>query len=368
MHTGKWLPTGFNLFLALLLIVSCEKQNDLPAPASTTPQTKTTDGLVPMPSPVFVVWFRRDNIPSALTNFQGRFGGWSFVIGSKGYIGGGTAVTTNSKLSTAKNVFSFDTATKAWSQNATPPSVVTGGEGAFAIGNNGYVLTGSEDVTQYTYAYSALNNSWSPKAPLPGIPRYYAVGVAIDGKGYIGGGAYQPGLGLNFNNWTQYDPVADRWTEKARLPNEPTYGGVAFVSSGGTGGKAYLCGGYDNEGRLSKALWQYDPATDQWTQKTNFPGSGRAWAVGMNTTNAGFITTGWDGSKTLADVWRYNFATDTWGTEPNIPYTAPIQGLNGARQHAFGFGIGNIIYICGGLSGIDNTSARADLWSLGIPN
>lgn len=359
--------TGLLLSLAVLLIVACEKQN-APATSQSATNQKTIAGFGVQPPPVFVVWLRRDNIPSALSNFKGRFGGWSFVIGGKGYIGGGTAVTTNGDQSVGRNVFAYDTVTQSWSQQATPPSEATGNEGAFAIGASGYIVSGSGSNTQNNYQYNSLANTWTLRAPLPGAARQYSFGVATAGKGYIGGGANKPGLGLNIKDWMQYDPATDHWTAKAQFPGEPTYGAAAFASSPDAGGKAYFCGGYDNEGRLRADLWQYDPATDQWTQKTSLPGSARAYAVGMNTTTAGFISTGWSNAGTLADVWQYNFSTDTWGTEPNIPYAAPIVGLNGARLAGFGFGIGNTIYIGGGLSDNSIPDARADLWSLAIPN
>jgi len=104
----------------------------------------------------------------------------------------------------------------------------------------------------------------------------------------------------------------DAWTRKANYPGKTAYGATAFSSSYGTGDKGYLAGGVDNAG---------------------------------------------------------DFVANTWGSEPNIPYTAPIVGLNGARYAAFGFGIGNIIYIGGGESTQgEPASARADFWALPLPN
>jgi|GEM_PF-2719939 len=353
-----------NLLLAATLIVACEKQSDPTTSKSATNQ-KTTDGIGPVPPPVFVAWIRRDNIPSALTNFKGRFGAWSFVIGGKGYVGGGTAVNTNGSPSSGRNVYSYDTLIQSWAQQATPPSVVAGNEAAFAIGNYGYVLDGQDDTTQFNYQFNSLTNTWAPKRPMSSMCRFNATAVSAGGKAYIQGGAFIPS-GVIFNSLLEYDPVADHWTYKAPFFGTATYGGSGFASPDS---KAYFCGGKSGSDTYSKELWQYDPTTDHWTQKTNLPGSARAYAVGMTTTTAGFIATGYDGTNTLADVWKYNFATGTWGSDPNIPYNSPIVGLNGSREKGFGFGIGKTIYIGGGLSSDNDwNTARADFWSLAIPN
>src|SRR6185503_18531721 len=50
-------------------------------------------------------------------------------------------------------------------------------------------------------------------------------------------------------------------------------------------------------------------AQDTWTQKADFGGTGRAYAVGFSIGSKGYIGTGSSNGK---DFWEYDPATDTW--------------------------------------------------------
>ena len=45
-----------------------------------------------------------------------------------------------------------------------------------------------------------------------------------------------------------------------------------------------------------KDFWEYDPATNTWTQKADFGGTARTNAVGFSIGSKGYIGTGNDGS------------------------------------------------------------------------
>ena len=55
---------------------------------------------------------------------------------------------------------------------------------------------------------------WTQKAAFPGTSRHLAVAMAVDGKGYFGTG-YDGTDRLN--DFWEYDPVANSWTQKADL-------------------------------------------------------------------------------------------------------------------------------------------------------
>src|SRR5438045_7987523 len=85
-----------------------------------------------------------------------------------------------------------------------------------------------------------------------------------------------------------------------------------------------------------KDFWEYDPATDTWTQKADFGGVARNRATGFSINGKGYIGTGWDGSF-RKDFWEYDPATNTWTLKADFGGTA--------RYSAPGFSIGNKGYV-----------------------
>jgi N-acetylneuraminic acid mutarotase len=111
------------------------------------------------------------------------------------------------------------------------------------------------------------------------------------------------------------------------------------------GGKAYIGVGFVMAGATltyRKDFWEYDPATDSWTQKADFGGVGRYNAVGFSVGNKGFIGTGISATGVRKDFWQYDVTTNSWIQRLDIP--------GAAREQAFAFAIGNRGYIGGGYS------------------
>ena len=54
--------------------------------------------------------------------------------------------------------------------------------------------------------------------------------------------------------------------------------------------------GRDGMVQFRKDFWEYDPAANTWTQKADFGGTARYYAVGFSIGSKGYIGTGWDGS------------------------------------------------------------------------
>ncbi|MGB8492147.1 MAG: galactose oxidase, partial [Bacteroidales bacterium] len=74
------------------------------------------------------------------------------------------------------------------------------------------------------------------------------------------------------------------------------------------GGKGYLATGGQTSG---VETWEYNPAQDLWTEKTNFEGSARTDAVGFVLDNRGYVTTGKSSNYYFDDI---------WGFDPNAAY------------------------------------------------
>jgi N-acetylneuraminic acid mutarotase len=150
------------------------------------------------------------------------------------------------------------------------------------------------------------------------MARTGAVGFSIGNKGYIGTGCTELNSSVTtyVKDFWEYDPVADTWTQKADFGGGFTNAAAGFS----IGNKGYVGTGSHityTDGNVVqtgiKEFWQYDPATDTWTQKADFGGSERELAKGFSIGNKGYI--GWGqntGYSSLKEFWEYNPATDTW--------------------------------------------------------
>jgi N-acetylneuraminic acid mutarotase len=117
-----------------------------------------------------------------------------------------------------------------------------------------------------------------------------AVAFTIQGKGYVGTGSGAGGTGKDF--W-EYDPASDSWTQKADLVGSP----VSYATGFALNGKGYIGSGVVfGNGDFLKTFYEYDPALDKWTRKADFPGFAVDQAVGFSIGDLGYIGMGlrWD--------------------------------------------------------------------------
>ena len=69
-------------------------------------------------------------------------------------------------------------------------------------------------------------------------------------------------------------------------------GAVGF----GTDTKGYIGTGYDGVNKLND-FYEYDPVADTWSQISDFGGSARFGAVAFAINNSGYVGTGYDGKR-----------------------------------------------------------------------
>jgi N-acetylneuraminic acid mutarotase len=271
----------------------------------------------------------------------------SFGIGGKGYIG----LDAIGK----SEWWEYDTLGGTWTQKASFPGASRLDMVGFAIGNNGYAGTGDFGGTFFSdfWQFDPVANSWTKKADFGGGARAKAVGFGIDSKGYIGTGTtdLNSPSGYKKDFW-EYDPIGDVWTQKKDFGGSPRYGAVGLV----LGTKGYVGTGWDTTvaGGRRKDFWQYDPATDLWSQKADFGGGTRISALGFGIDGKGYLGTGLtDGSSfTSSDIWQYDTLADSW--------TRVADFAGGARTGAAGFAIGHMGYAGTGYDA--NSIAHNDLW------
>jgi N-acetylneuraminic acid mutarotase len=144
----------------------------------------------------------------------------------------------------------------------------------------------------------------------------------------------------------EYNIASNTWSQKANFPGTARRDATSFVMNG----KGYICFGYNGSSFLSD-IWEYNYNSDTWTQKANFPGPARAAAVSFVIGKKAYVGTGAGNSAYLTDFWCYDQDLDTWTQKASLP------GVG--RRFASGFALQNYGYIG---TGWDGSNDLKDFW------
>jgi PKD repeat protein len=201
--------------------------------------------------------------------------------------------------------------------------------------------------------YDPVANQWTQLANVPGPARGYAVGFALGGKGYIGGGISGCG-GIGLNDFYSYNPSTGKWDTIAPCPAKGCgQQAVAFA----IGNYGYVGTG-DSVGSTSvpqKDFWRYDPSSNTWTRMADFGGGVRGGASGFATCDKGYIGLGYNNSSQSVvenDFWQYDPVKNSW---------TQIANFGGvARQVAPSFVINKSCFVTLGVAG--NNATQTDIW------
>ncbi len=252
----------------------------------------------------------------------------SFVIGNYAYIGTGYDGTNRLNdfwlYDANANYWTQKASLPATGGSYTlQPNGLYGRSSAvgFAIDTLGYITTGYDGYNRLndTWQYSATLNKWTPKAAFAGTARYDAVGFSVSHLGYV-----SCGFDGNYDKdlW-EYTPATDSWIQRPSLGGSKRSGAVAFVYNN----KAYVCTGTNNNVEVSD-FWVFDGATKTWSQLRDIANTStdnyddlyttivrdNAVAFVMNNSKGvpkAYLTVGQNGSY-LLKTWEYDFATDLW--------------------------------------------------------
>jgi N-acetylneuraminic acid mutarotase len=223
-----------------------------------------------------------------------------FSINGKGYF---------ASYGPTHHFWEYDPQNDSWIQRADYPGAIVG-SASFSIGSKGYIVTGSYSRLLWEYdgdTASSTYDTWTQKAPFPpAAGRYAGVAFSIGKKGYLGtgtnGNTYQKDL------WEWDGDTAsttyNTWSQKAPMPGVPRAQAVGFS----IGNKGYIGTGLDIDANINlNDLWEWDQATDTWTQMPDLPGPGRQAAVAFSIGNLGYIGTGYGGylQPNLIDFWEF---------------------------------------------------------------
>lgn len=188
--------------------------------------------------------------------------------------------------------------------------------------------------TNYGSLYKLAGGNWSIQSRIPfqsWLFTGYYQGLSANNKIYI----------LSSYQSFMYDPDTDVWQSIARLPIE------SGSSNGGTtlNGKAYVI-------TTDKSLWEYNPETDKWTLKTQYPGNlGDHLAAFSYKEKIYFGISSISQEATLLvdkRLWSYDLASDKWISMEEFPVDHIYGGL-------FYFFLKDYLYVGMENSGISNT-------------
>jgi N-acetylneuraminic acid mutarotase len=242
--------------------------------------------------------------------------------------------------------------------------------GTCQIDNVGYMIGGSKYAmtvgpgTSYNdvLTYNLNSNTWANNnlAPYPAEFIQDFCTFAVNGKIYAMPGretyANVPGIPTT-NRVFEYDPAANKWTQKASFPGSKRLRSSGFVLND----KIYVFGGFGpnalNEEIPFGDLWEYTPATDTWLRKADFTGTTVIFPAIFTYNNKAYIFGGTHPqSLDTKEFWEYDQQHDSWTA---IPLNEDIS----KRFRTTYFTIGSKGYMLGGCYNI-MTGLGWDLWEL----
>ncbi|HTJ12908.1 MAG TPA: kelch repeat-containing protein [Dinghuibacter sp.] len=192
------------------------------------------------------------------------------------------------------------------------------GSVAFTVGDTGYISTGFDGQYYYNdlWAYDPAGNAWSEKDTFPGPRRALGVAFATQNFGYVGGGWNASGLYgsvLYFNDFYQYSPATNAWTQIGSMP-VPGNAGRKFAVAFGFGDPydiGGVLGGTDGQ-YVYKDFYVWNEKSMSWSADNDYPGPKRQGAVSWTYNSAktgyqAYVVTGTgDNNTNLTDFWRYS--------------------------------------------------------------
>ncbi|QIP13108.1 hypothetical protein G8759_10955 [Spirosoma aureum] len=167
---------------------------------------------------------------------------------------------------------------------------------------------------------------------------YYAVAFAKDATGKTVFSKEFAGFQTKFGQRGNWRQLANLPTQRAYVFNPMfTINGKVYVGSQSTG--------TSSEYYYFKQLYEYDPATNLWTQKKDFPGSGRTETTVAVLNNKAYILFGTNKGSYTPDAWEYDPSGDSWRQLSNPPATKTGgQGIYNQQAGGIPFVYNNRVY------------------------
>ncbi|MFV0522241.1 MAG: Kelch repeat-containing protein [Mangrovibacterium sp.] len=214
--------------------------------------------------PATDTWTQIDDLP---TNSGGGIKACTaFVLGDKAYVGLGA-----DRDNEYKDFYVFNGATETWESSPLTgfPGDKLTGAASFVIGDIAYVGAGSTNGSSAKGFFSFDGTNWRKLHVLTtdddddyskdddydyNIVRNYTATFVMDGKGYFA----TAGNNTTSSTVWEYRPESDKWVEKTEFEGSSrnhavglTINGVGYVTTGGSSGSVF------------DDIWRFEPSADQ---------------------------------------------------------------------------------------------------------
>ena len=187
-------------------------------------------------------------------------------------------------------------------------------------------------VTPTTSPAVTSLSRWQDMVSIPTARSGLAVAV-FEGQIYAVGGETIDGVTGAFE---KFDPIMKNWES---LPGKPNP--VADTHAGVIGGRIYIPGGRQSDGRMTNILDIYDPRQDTWEQGSPIPVALSAYALATFEGRL-YVFGGMTESEYLSTVFIYDPTRDDWEEAEPMPTKRAYAGAAVA---------GGKIYVIGGHDG-----------------
>jgi N-acetylneuraminic acid mutarotase len=273
--------------------------------------TVETAGMTATSENSFDAWFPWRKVNDFAEGYNGAV---SFSAGGRAFIGLGWGITS---------LWEYDPSADKFTRKSDFPYPINADPVCFSIGSKGYVIfsSGNNHYPETSkiselWEYNPTDDNWSRKANFPGVNRNGGAAFSIGNKGYFGTGEIYDTYGyISYtSDFWEYDADTDNWTRKSDFPGSERKWSFGFS----LGSNGYIGGGSTAYGQ--KSMYMFSQATDTWTSAGEYPGEGYNYLNGITINNKHYMGMGGENSgEAYSDFWEFNPAGNTWKKMRSCP-------------------------------------------------
>lgn len=186
---------------------------------------------------------------------------------------------------------------------------------AFVVDGRVFVGTGRTNEDDWETRFWEFNSEdlmWPDNeyTALAGSKREGAFAFVINSTVYIGGGYSNGTYKKQLFTFTPSADTEDQWTDITLDDDDDDYYDEFAAAVGRTGVITYVWGGKvyfatGSGGSSLSSVYEYDPSTEVWDEKTAFEGAARSNAVGFILNDRIYLGTGNNSSSYFSDFWEF---------------------------------------------------------------
>ncbi len=184
---------------------------------------------------------------------------------------------------------------------------------------------------------------WVKKESTPGEARHRCSAFSIGSKGYIGGGHINSVIPKSYVDWWEYDPATDSWTQIADYGGGPRYQLGTFSING----HGYAGCGEDAAGNYRSDFWRYVPLVNTWFPLADLPGLARRGPTCFIINDVPYVGLGQSGGALNGgyelDFYSYDDVLDEWFAIADFIGTARTGGVGFAYGDKGYVGTGHMV-------------------------